>query len=313
MNVFHRLDEASAKIQASAVAIGNFDGVHLGHQALLGEMVTEARRRKVASVVLTFFPHPVEVLRPGTHLERLTTAAEKLKFLEKLGVDSVVVAPFDEALAALSPEAFFQKFLVEGLKARSLHVGFNFNFGKGRAGNIDTLRKLSGEQGIDVFEKTPFTKAGVKVDSTTIRNRILEGDVTGATELLGRPYRVEGQVQHGEHRGGTLGFPTANLHASYDKVLPKNGVYVTRVEWQKQFFRSVTNVGVKPTFQKGETPPKTVTIEVHILDFEAKLYDEFLQLDFLERIRDEKKFNSVEELKARITKDVKVARDFDEN
>lgn len=307
MEVFHSLEQASAKLTKSAVAIGNFDGVHLGHRALLKEMADAARGENLTPTVLTFFPHPVEVLNPGKKLERLTTASEKLALLDSAGVAIVLVEKFDHALAALAPPLFFDKYLVRGLKAARVHVGFNFMFGKGRQGNTDVLTELCARNGVGLRIEPPFQRNGVKVDSSTIRQLIRDGKVDAAAELLGRAYSISGQVAHGDHRGSALGFPTANVSFPDEKVLPGNGVYVTRARWQRQVFRSVTNVGVRPTFQAGAAPPPP-RIETHLLDFAARLYDELLEVEFVERIREERKFPSLDALKAQIDADVAVAR-----
>ena len=211
-------------------------------------------------------------------------------------------------LAALSPEEFFDKFLVKGLKAKSIHVGYDFNFGKARAGNTKVLEELAKRHGIQLRVEPPYLVGGVKIGSSAIRQFVREGDVVSAAAFLGRPFSLSGLVSHGDQRGAGLGFPTANLRFSAEKVLPKNGVYVTRAIWQKQIYRSVTNVGLRPTFHQEGTPEWKLTVEVHILDFNTKVYDEFLQLEFLERIRDEKKFESVEALKKQIQADVDFAR-----
>lgn len=306
MQVVHRISEVASA--GSAVAIGNFDGVHLGHRALLVTAREEAHRLGLPLVVLTFFPHPVEVLNPGKTMARLSTATEKLALLEALGVDTVLVEHFDHALAELSPEAFFERYLVQGLKARSVHVGMGFRFGKHRAGDGDTLARLCAAQGIALTFAPLVSVDGDRVSSSRIRELVGRGDCVEARRLLGRPYSIHGQVRHGDHRGTGLGFPTANLHFPSDKCLPQRGVYVTRVEWQRQMYRSVTNVGIRPTFLKdGES-----RVEVHVLDLDARLYDEFLQVEFLERLRDEKKFESIDALKAQITVDVDHARRFKE-
>jgi riboflavin kinase/FMN adenylyltransferase len=223
-------------------------------------------------------------------------------------VDLVLVEPFTRDLAALSPESFFDRYLVEGLKAKSLHVGFDFMFGRGRAGNTQVLEDLSKNRAIELQVESPIQLRGERISSSRIRDLIREGEVGDAADFLGRPYSLGGQVVHGDHRGAGLGFPTANLHYPAEKVLPLNGVYVTRAIWQKQTFLSVTNVGVRPTFDTHDGP----TVEVHLLDFGARLYDELIQLEFLARIRDEKRFASVEALKRQIQSDVKYARSFGE-
>ena len=311
MQVYHQLHEITSKIPHSSVAIGNFDGCHLGHQALLGRMLSFAKLHGLTPTVMTFYPHPVEVLNPGKPLERLMTASEKLAELERLGVEMVFVASFDKNLAELSPLSFYQDYLRDGLRAKSLHVGHGFRFGKARAGNTEILGEWCKKDGIemDVMEPlaTGSSKETQKISSTLVRGLIRDGKVAEATTLLRKAYSVSGQVLHGNKRGTTIGFPTANLHVPAEKVLPKNGVYITRAFWQKQSYPSVTNVGIRPTFY--DEPGARPVFEVHLLDFKARLYDEYLRLEFLDRVRDEKKFDSVESLKAQIQKDVAYARE----
>ncbi len=304
MQVFHSLEEATQKIPASAVAIGNFDGCHRGHVALLNDMRQYAVEKGLASTVLTFFPHPVEVLNPAKKLERLTTTSEKLARLQTLGVEYVFVAPFTTEVAELSPESFYANYLRTGLHANSMHVGFNFHFGKNRGGNTTLLKQWCERDNSHLGVLPPFEWKGTRVSSSAVRSALLEGNVTQAAEWLGRAYSVRGQVSHGDQRGQLLGFPTANLQIPHDKVLPKNGVYVTRARWQEQWYRSVTNVGVRPTFGGENLVPR---LEVHLLNFNARIYDETIELTFLDRIRDEMKFSSVDALKAQIEKDVKEA------
>jgi riboflavin kinase / FMN adenylyltransferase len=306
MQVAHKLGDIPAELQATSVAIGNFDGCHLGHLRLLKAMLAESEKLGTRSAVLTFFPHPVEVLNPGTPLTRLMTASEKLVFLERLGVDFVLVAPFTTQLAELDPKDFFDTYLVQGLRAKSIHVGTNFRFGHRRLGDTDKLGALSREAGVRLGVVPTVLIGDVKVSSSTIRSLIAQGDVIAAKNLLGRPYSLLGQVSHGDHRGQSLGFPTANLHCPDDKLLPENGVYVTRAIWQKQMFRSVTNVGTRPTFTgKIAMRPR---VEVHVLDFNTRLYDEFIEVEFFEKIRPEMKFTSIDALKEQIARDAAMAR-----
>lgn len=306
MKVYHRLTEIDSDLESTSVAIGNFDGCHLGHQALLGGMLDWAAKHRTLPTVLTFYPHPVQVLNPQKPLERLMTTSEKLYEFERLGVKCVLVAPFNKELAERTSEEFYTDYLKNGLKARSVHVGFNFRFGKDRKGDTTALKKFCQADGIHLSVLEAFEENSLKVSSSSIRNLLRDGNLDEANRLLGKPYSMTGRVSHGDSRGHELGFPTANLSCPNDKLLPKNGVYVTRALWQKQWYKSVTNVGVRPTFS-GENPRPVV--EVHVIDFDAALYDENIRLEFLGRIRDEKKFSSVDELKVQIAIDVKQARE----
>ena len=304
MRVFHTLEEFGATGTGASVAIGNFDGVHLGHASLLKGLGAYAATSQTIATVLTFFPHPVEVLHPGTKLQRLSTAGEKLNLLESLGIDVVGVLPFDQAVACIPPRQFFDRYLVEGLRTRSIHVGFNFTFGHQRSGNTDLLGEYCREAGIDLHIEPPFEINGRRVSSSLIRGFLLEGDIRTANSLLGRPYFLTGQVKKGDRRGRDLGFPTANVRLPGDKLLPKNGVYVTRTTWQKQAFASVANVGVRPTFG-GDSEPR---VEVHLLDFYTRLYDEWVTVEFVSRLRDERKFDSQAALITQIQADVAAVR-----
>jgi riboflavin kinase/FMN adenylyltransferase len=306
MQVIHGLSGIPEGLSHSAVAIGNFDGIHLGHRVLLNLMLEGASREGVTPSVLTFYPHPVEVLNPQKKLEQLTTTSEKLELMKSMGVKFVCVAQFDKALSELSPEEFFETHLVKGLKAKLVYVGYNFRFGKNRMGDTHLLKKLCDKHQISLTVVEPVS-LGEKVSSSLIREKIIQGKVGEANQLLGRPYSLTGIVKSGDGRGKTLGFPTANLYCAPEKVLPKNGVYITRVGWQLQTFKSITNVGVRPTFH---THASQKLVEVHILDLDAKLYDESLELEFLGFVRDEMKFNSMEQLKEQIEKDILKARSF---
>lgn len=304
MQVIHGLLEKSESLTFSAVAIGNFDGIHKGHQALLKKTVEGAVSQSLTPAVLTFFPHPVEVLNPQKKLEQLTTTSERLALMESLGIQFVCVAQFDKVLKELSAEKFFEQYLVLGLKAKAIYVGYNFRFGKDRVGDTDLLRKLCDKYKIALKVLDPVSE-GPKVSSSLIREKISLGDMEQATKLLGRPYSISGMVKPGDGRGKQLGFPTANLYCAAEKILPKNGVYVSRVRWQRQLYRAITNVGVRPTFHAPNSPK---LVEVHILDLNARLYDESLELEFLSFVRDEMKFSSVEELKEQIEKDISVSK-----
>jgi riboflavin kinase / FMN adenylyltransferase len=304
MQVIHGLSGIPESLSFSAVAIGNFDGVHLGHHELLSQMVLGAKSARLVPTVLTFYPHPVEVLNPQKKLEQITTTAEKLTLMETLGVQFVCVAQFDKFLSELSAEDFFTNYLVVGLKAKAIFVGFNFRFGKNREGDIALLTKLCQQHQIALTVMDPIS-LGDRVSSSLIRQRIMEGKIEEANRLLGRKYSMTGTVKAGDGRGSQLGFPTANLDCPSEKVLPKNGVYVTRVKWQFQSFKAITNVGVRPTFHHSPAPK---LVEVHILDLNAKLYDESLELEFLGFVRDEQKFSSVETLKSQIQRDIETAR-----
>ena len=289
----------------SAVAIGNFDGVHRGHQALVAAAVARARETGGAAVVLTFDPHPARVLRPDAAPSALTTLAQKQELVAALGVDRLVALAFDVRLAALTPDAFVREVLASLLGARHVVVGESFRFGHERQGDARALEALGGRQGFDVQVVPALLHAGRPISSSRVREALVAGDVKGAAELLGRPYALDGRVVRGDGRGRTLGIPTANL-ATEDQLLPARGVYAGRVlapggDWRP----AVVNVGERPTF--GGTG---LLVEAHLLDFAGDLYDAAVRLSFHARLRGEERFSSAQALVERIQQDVRAAREL---
>jgi riboflavin kinase/FMN adenylyltransferase len=319
-----------------AVTLGNFDGVHLGHRALLRKTLVAARERDLPAAAVTFDPHPLRLLRGDNAPPQLISLQGKLDCFEQLGLDVALVLPFTREIAAMQPEAFVRAVLLDALHTRALVVGYDYAFGRDRRGNAELLNELGRLHGFDVQEAPALLKGGEPVSSTRIRALLREGDVAGAARLLGRPYSAEGTVEHGKARGGSLlGFPTANLRPDPEILLPKHGVYAVTVEInsrsEKQageayppragegdrlpfadssgqnpatpsgrMLRGVANVGVNPTFGDG-----FARVEAHILYFNGDLYGVSLKVHFLQRIRDERKFASVDELAARIRQDVR--------
>jgi riboflavin kinase/FMN adenylyltransferase len=289
----------------SAVAVGNFDGVHRGHQALVAAAVARAREAGGAAVVLTFDPHPARVLRPDAAPVALSTLAQKEELVTALGIDRLVALAFDERLAALSPAAFVREVLASMLGARHVVVGESFRFGHAREGDARTLEALGGREGFDVQVVPPVLHAGRPISSSRVREAIAAGDVGEAAQLLGRPYALDGRVVRGDGRGRTLGVPTANLRAD-DQLLPARGVYAGRAlvpsgEWRT----AVVNVGERPTF--GGTG---LVVEAHLVDFAGDLYDARVRLSFHARLRGEERFQSAQALVERIQADVRAAREL---
>ncbi|WP_428269320.1 bifunctional riboflavin kinase/FAD synthetase [Haliangium sp.] len=295
---------------APAVALGNFDGVHLGHRRLLAAAVAAARDLGGDAVVYTFDPHPARVLAPHKAPALLTSRERKLELLAEAGITACVLEPFTEELAAMSPQDFLQRILVEILDVRHVVVGYDFTYGKGRSGSTDDLRAFGADRGIGVDVIDAVTVAGEVVSSTVVRRRVQDGDVAGARRLLGRDFDLDGTVVHGDGRGATIGFPTANLAPTTD-LLPALGVYAVRVhlldeagDTPAQPVPGVANLGVKPTFGGAREP----TLEVHLLDIKSDLYDRRLRVEFVERLRGEQRFDGVEALVAQIGRDVERAR-----
>lgn len=290
-----------AALSGSCVTIGNFDGVHLGHQALVALAVAEAENRNLRLVLVTFWPHPRDLLiGPGAH-KPLTMPAERKKLVAGLGVGDIREIEFTHNLAALSAEAFVRRYLLP-MELKSLVIGHDFSLGKGREGSADRLLELGDKYGFIVKQAGAFCIDGVPVSSTRLRADIMEGNVAGASQLLGRHYALAGIVSHGHGRGAGLGFPTANL-ANIATLLPANGVYATYAIADGQKYQAVTNIGYNPTFGNEQ-----VSVESFLLDADVNLYGKAMQLEFVARLRDERKFSSVGALAEQIALDVAKAR-----
>jgi riboflavin kinase / FMN adenylyltransferase len=285
------------------LTIGNFDGQHLGHHHLLSTVVNWARKCNGTPMVLTFDPHPVQVLNPKFDFQFLTTPEEKLKWFESVGVEHLVILEFTKSFAALSPQEFVQFILRDGLGVRDIFVGQHFVFGKGRAGNTTILTQLGSQANFHVHLLQPLGSADKIVSSTRIRTLIQQGHMDEARECLGRPYALQGTVIEGDQRGEGLGYRTANLRLPMGRVIPPDGVYVTMMRWNDRSFHSVSYIGTRPTFGKGER-----LLEVHMLDEDCQLYGEYIQVDFLTYIRGDEVFKSSDALAARIALDIEIAR-----
>lgn len=304
--VFRSLAEVPAGFGPSVAAIGNFDGVHLGHREILSAVVAEARQRGARAVAITFEPHPEHVLRPAQAPRLLTPLAERMRLLSETGVDAILVLPFDRALAALTPREFVEQILVRALGLRGIHEGQSFRFGRGAAAGMSELAGFGAEFGFTVRVHSALCVRGLEVSSSAIRALVAAGDVRRARWMLGRPFTVLSTPAPGRGIGTRLLVPTVNL-APYDGLLPANGVYITCLTINGRAFHSVTNAGNRPTF--GEP---SFAVESHILNFEPVDLDEQtpLELEFLLRLRGEIKFSSPEALKSQIMKDVARARRY---
>jgi riboflavin kinase/FMN adenylyltransferase len=292
----------------AVVAIGNFDGVHLGHQSILKKAQEYGKNRGLPVVVLTFNPHPTLELRPQSPMKLLMTYEEKRVQLKKLDIDFCVEQPFNADFAALTAREFFDQILMKSLHARVIIVGQDFAFGRKREGNTDLLKEYCDQAGVTLDLATPVMLDGKVVSSSLIREALSEGHLDDAEKLLGHPFFYRGEVVHGDKRGRTIGFPTANMKCE-EKFPLLPGVYATSVFWQGQAHPSVTNIGKRPTFQQDDQLSLIpLKIETHILDQTFDLYGEVLEVCFHHRIRDERKFSSVDELKAQIQSDVKLAK-----
>ena len=287
-----------------AVTIGKFDGVHRGHQHIVAQLLEQARKRDLASVVVTLHPNPITVLRPGTLITYLCSLEERVALLHGLGVDSVGVLSFTSELAQLSYRDF-AGLLVDELDLRLLLIGPDFAVGRGREGTAEALRAYGSERGFEVAIVSRLDERGGKVGSGSVREALAQGDMEGVRELLGRPFALRGPVVRGAERGRTIGFPTANISVAPDLAIPAHGVYVTRAYVGESAMPSATNIGRRPTFD--ETRP---TIEVHVLDFEGDLYERELRIELLHRVRNEQRFSGIDELVAQIGRDVDATRAY---
>lgn len=309
--IFRGIEELPAGFGPSVAAIGNFDGVHLGHREILSSVVADARARNALAVAVTFEPHPEQFLRPDRAPKLITPLDERLRLLADTGVDAVVVLRFDAALAGLAPREFVERILVAALNTNSIHEGRNFHFGRGATAGIDELADFGREFGFEVNAHQAVRVHGLEVSSSAIRAVVAEGDLRRARWMLGRPFAVLSTQARGRGVGSKLLVPTVNL-AEYDGLLPAIGVYVTRLRVAGRAFEAVTNVGNRPTFEGVG-----FGVETHILNFEPvelghkeSSVDTPLELEFLLRLRGERKFPSPEALKEQIMKDVARAKKY---
>jgi riboflavin kinase/FMN adenylyltransferase len=306
MHVFHTLDEIPADFGPTLVSVGNFDGVHRAHAAVLREIVSRARQRQARAVAVTFEPHPTRILRPEAGLKLLTPRPEKLLLLDRTGVDAVLLLPFGRDLSLLTPRQFAERILKKKLHAREVHEGYNFHFGHKASGNVDTLVDFGREMGFEVKLYPEMRLRGETVSSSQIRKLLSEGRVSRARHLLARPFCILGTPGRGRGFGSKYTVPTINL-ARYEELVPKDGVYITTTRVGAETFESVTNVGNRPTFGA-----ELFAIETHLLNFhELELTSETeVEICFLDRVRDEIKFPSVEALREQIGRDVRKAKRY---
>src|SRR5918992_2945144 len=304
MRLFHGTDNAEIH-RPTVLTLGVYDGLHLGHQLIMKTVVERARAVRAVPTVVTFDPHPRAVLHPESAPPLLQTFDQKIEALGVLGVEQAIVVRFTPEFAKVRAEEFLRDVVRERLQAREVYLGRGFAFGRGREGDINLLRKVSGELGFFADEVPEVRLRGRRISSSRVRELLSAGAVNLARRMLGRPYGVEGRVVRGHERGRTLGFPTANLQPR-NRVIPRAGVYVTATLIEGAWRRSVTNVGVRPTFEEGAA----TSVETFVLGWEGDLYGDVVRVRFLRRLRDEMKFASVEELKRQIDRDVGRAEEY---
>lgn len=308
MRTLHSLEELPHNRPCPVATIGNFDGVHLGHQKLMRELVDRARLIGGTSTVVTFDRHPLQVLAPNNAPRMIQTLRQRLATLEALGIDLTVVIPFTPRLAQMSGREFAAVILWEKLALQEIYVGPNFAFGHRREGSFNLLKEVGEEKGFTVGKIPQVQFRGSRVSSTAARQSLLSGQVALARRLLGRPFALEGEIVHGAMVGAGIGFPTANLRTEND-LLPRRGVYVTILSVRGRKHRGVTNIGVRPTVTSGEPAP-ALSIETHLLGFQGDIYGERVQLEFLMRLREERRFQGKGQLVAQIGADIARSRRY---
>ena len=305
MRIFNDLN-ALAEILNPVVTIGTFDGVHLGHQKILQSLLDEAQRMDGESVLLTFYPHPRMILYPESHgMKLLQTQAEKMEKLAEFGLQNLIIYPFSFDFSRLTALEFVRDILVNKLHVRKIVIGYDHQFGKNREGNIQYLKDIADTYEFEVIEIPAQDIDEVNISSTKIREALLKGDVKRAAVFLGQCYQLSGKVIRGRAMGRTIGYPTANIEVNSDlKLVPGIGVYAVEVYVEGKTLRGMLNIGRRPTVVSTDN----VNLEVHILDFQEDIYDKMITLRFIERVRDEQKFESVEALKQQLQKDEKFVR-----
>ncbi len=304
MNIHHSLESFSAI--NPIVTIGMFDGVHVGHKTLLNQLNKEKELYNGETVVLTFWPHPQVFFGKTQDFKMLSTLDEKLRLLANIGVNHCIVLPFTHEFSQLSAQEYITNILYKGIHAKKVIIGYDHRYGKQGQGDFTLMQQMGNELGFEVEEIPAFTLEQVNISSTKIRNALTHGDVRKAHEYLSYPYSLAGTVQQGRQIGRTIGIPTANVKPESEfKIIPLLGVYATRVEYNNTLYNSVTSIGLNPTIDPTNTTP---SIEVHILNFNEDLYNQTLRVFFVERLRDEKKYNSLEELKNAIAQDIQMAQ-----
>jgi riboflavin kinase/FMN adenylyltransferase len=305
MKVFNHLDQIIEPFKHAVITIGNFDGVHIGHQALFHEAIEKAEAIGGTSVAMTFDPHPLRVMKQNNHPPLITLYEQKSELMERTGIEVLICVPFTREFAAQTAEQFVRDLLVQKIGMKAIVVGQDYSFGKNRQGDLELLKSFGPEYGFEVIVAGWIKSARAlaeRISSTRIRQLVADGRMEHAEKMLGRHYQIRGKVVTGRDRGGKLlGIPTANINL-HDELCPKTGIYAVTVECEGKQHRGVANIGYSPTFEDHE-----FTVEVHILDFSDNIYGKKIRVNFIKRIRDEKKFSDISELIAQIKLDIAAA------
>ena len=308
MKTITDLSEISKPFKDAVITIGNFDGVHIGHQALFHEVIEKADAIGGTSVAMTFEPHPMRFLKHNNHPPLITLYEQKAELIERTGIDVIICIPFTKEFAALTAREFIEDLLIQKIGMKAMVVGEDYRFGKNREGNLELLRTFAGQMNFEVIVADWIKMSRNlpdRISSTRVRELVMAGQMEEAHKMLGRHYQIRGVVVRGRDRGGKLlGIPTANINL-HDELCPKTGIYAVTVERQDKQLMGVANIGYSPTFDDHE-----LTVEVHILDFDKDIYGEKIRVNFIQRIRDEKKFSGISELIEQIHKDIAAAREI---
>lgn len=305
MKIVDRLENITQPFKNAVITIGNFDGVHIGHQALFHEVIEKAHAIDGTSIAMTFDPHPIRVLKRNNTPPLITLQEQKSELIERSGMQVLICIPFTKQFASLSAEDFIKNLLIDKIGMKAIIVGGDYTFGKNREGNLAVLKSFASQLDYEVIVADWIKAArnvSARISSTKIRELVMAGEIKPARKMLGRHYQIRGLVVKGRDRGGKLlGIPTANINLQ-DELCPKTGIYAVTVEYHNRLYRGVANIGYSPTFNDNE-----FTVEVHLLDFSENIYGEKIRVNFIERIRDEKKFGDISELKDQINRDIKTA------
>ena len=304
MKIYRNLDEITEPFPNACVTIGNFDGVHFGHQRLFDVVEQRAYHSRGTSIAITFNPHPLQVLRPGG-IKLISTCEQKIELIAMSGIDVLIIIPFNKEFAATPAVRFVDEILMQRIGVKQLFVGYDYAFGKGRTGDIGFLRQQGEEKGFSVTVIDPYYEDGILISSTKVRELVAAGKMAETKKLLGRDYQIRGEVQRGKQRGGKeIGFPTANLHVDEEDLIPKYGVYVCQVICDGKCYGGVINIGFNPTFSENK-----LIAETHIFDFNQDIYGKPIKVNLLQFLRDEKKFSGIQELASQIALDVIQAKE----
>ena len=301
MQIYYSLEDSPVFNRDSVTTFGVFDGLHLGHQAVICQVVKDATARDLSSIVLAFYPHPMAFLAPERCPPILTPRKKRLELLKALGVDIAIFVRFDAYLAEMSPGGFVQDVLIDKLRARQVIVGYECQFGKNRAGNAEVLQSIGAEYNFDVTIMPPTLVEGMPVHSTRVREAVVQGKLKLAAQLLGRPHSIIGRIVRGDGRGRQIGYPTANIHAE-NQIHPPNGVYAIQAKLKDRLYGGILNMGMRPT-----VGGLTFQIEAHLFNFNENVYDKEIEIFFIKNIRDERKFPDLESLVKQIDQDVEIA------